>query len=137
MKESIKLEIRDLLKKKNYLYHVLWDIISIITGCIFVFIECINKNGVSAGIFLAILGIVVGTLSFCILPIFFIALGTLIKYIPTIAFPMYVIFLIGSFFEENILTEYGYFLPLFISLLLSLFGYINIKTRILAEKEVN
>ncbi len=89
------------------------------------------------GFFFGIVILIMGTLCFLILPIAFIAFGTIVKYIPTIAFPLYIILLIGSFFEENILTKYGYFLPLIISLLLSFFGYVNIKTRILAEKETN
>lgn len=118
--------------KPNYSYHFAWCIL----GVIITFSKCINDFGVSKGILVGFVTLIIGTLGFFILPLVFITMTVFVRFIPVFAIFVYIALLIGKASGEvNMIDEYGYINLFVYSALLSGFGYFNIITAIKANKE--
>lgn len=124
--------------KPNMTYHFIWFLLSELMGVALVFTACVYAFGIAFGLFVGIVLLAAGTLALLILPILFnIVFAVFPKYLSVLALPGYVIMAIGrACGEVNLLSEYGYLYPLLISIVLTLFGYVNIITSLKARKEV-
>ncbi len=123
------------LNKFSSYYHNAWAILSIIAGIVFTFYTCIkDSNTVSEGIFMALMIVILGTFCFLIYPLIILAIATIIKYAPTLAFPCYLIMAIGNLCGDN--NDIG-IKSLSISILCSLFGLFNIITRSKIDEKDN
>lgn len=113
-------------------YHNAFAVLSVLTGIFLVFYFTIKDEGVTEGICLSILGIVGCTACFMIFPIACLAIGSIVKYAPIVAFPFYLITVIGYLCGDD--NDIG-FISFITSLLLSLFGAFNMYTRSIIKEE--
>lgn len=88
-------------QKFSYYWIIGGLILSFIIAIATVFIDNIIEEGVTQGIFLSISIIVMSTLCFLIGPMFVIVLYGIVRYIPTLAIPIYIVMMIGYVFGET------------------------------------
>ncbi len=119
--------------KLAYYYHLAWLFSSLIAGVVVVFIGALNgTESVAGAIVMTITIVVVLTIGFLIFPICCIVCATFIKYLPTFAFPIYIILCIGNLFGDH--HDIGFDI-LLKSVGLSAFGLFNIYTRMIVSYE--
>ncbi len=123
------------MEKFSRIYHTVWAIIFQIAGIIITFyISLLNEKSVSEGIVIALLFIALCTACFLIYPLFWCAMGFFVLYAPVLAFPAYLILVIGNIFGDQNEIGLQYLIS---SISLTAFGYFNIKTRLSFEKDEN
>ena len=122
-----------------YTYHLGWSILSIAAGIIFTGFQIYyDNNGSLSGAILGTIGLwILGTLCFLILPIAVLALGSIIKYFPVLALPIWIVLAFTTLFGEvNAVSIHGYWITLLVSVALSLFGLFNIVSAKIGAKEI-
>ena len=88
-----------------YLYHAAFNMVMIIgLYALFIF-GTFSLFTITESIFIIIILGAILTV-FCIIPFCWILLGSIVKYVPILALPVYLIFLFASLFEHNILSDY-------------------------------
>lgn len=119
-----------------YLYHAAFNMVMIIgLYALFIF-GTFSLFTITESIFIVI---VLGTILtvFPFIPFCGILLGSIVKYVPILALPVYLIFLFASLFEHNILSDYGGFTSYYIALGMTIFSIFNILSSFGAENEAD
>jgi hypothetical protein len=120
------------MKTKNdmaAIYHTTIDIICyFITYSImfyFIYLDCKN---IAQTIFISLFILIFGNILLFLPLLIPIGISYMIKFGSIAAFPIYLFFLIGDIFGDNNFINISYFEGLLLSIGLSLFGFLNIKS---------